>query len=243
MTNISKLIHVCWFGSKPFPEAYQKNLARWELLTAETDWRVLLWTDESEDFHLLRYMMQVHGAVPVQVANTMRLALLYMYGGVYVDADIIPLRLPVFEPDNVLTLFRETNGEKQSLTNSVIASPPHNRELLFMFWWTMKKMQFPPPTRKAHLKAGAGMFEYFPQDWFCSVARRGVNHWSPVSWEQARALNIAHKYTYEDWLSLAETFLPNQEVYGVHTYDSTWVYELNERILEGKNDGSDKSQG
>lgn len=241
--NISKLIHVCWFGSKPFPQEYQKNFDRWTLLTAETQWRVILWTDEANEFQLLRYMMQEHGAVPVQIANAMRLALLYMYGGVYVDADIIPLRLPEFECDNTLNLFRETSGKKQQLTNSVIASPPRNPDVLFMFWWTMKKMQFPPPTRQAHLKAGAGMFEYFPQDWFSNVVCRSVNHFSPVSWEHARAFNIAHAFTYDDWVSLAETFLDNDEVYGVHTYDSTWVYDLNRRVLEGMNNGSNENQG
>ena len=243
---IPNLIHLVWYGPKSLPDAYWKNIDRWKLLCAETEWLICLWDDEGEQFRFLRELLYDNGADPVQVANIMRLAILYQYGGLYVDCDIIPLRLPVFEKSDCLNLFSEMGGDKKPrLNNGSIAAPPKNRHVREMLWWCLQNMIFGPRSKEEHLKAGASMFQYFPDAWFEGVEIHGINCFYPVSWPQAHALNIMERYTYEQWLTLAESFLRHPEVLGVHTYDSTWIYKLNRnRHMERNPDNElDTSEG
>jgi hypothetical protein len=228
VTEISKLIHLCWYGPDPIPDDYRRNIDRWTLLAAETDWAINVWTEEDKEFMSLRDMMYANGAVPVQVCNVMRLVLLYACGGVYVDCDIIPLRLPHFDLTDRANLFQETGGDKQPvLCSGVIAAPPQNPHVLSMFWWTVQKMVFGCTSKDGHLKAGAGMFRYFPAEWFDGTAIHGPCHWYPISFAQVCAARAMYQYTYADWVLVAEAFLGNEDVYGLHTYDFTWAGDLN----------------
>lgn len=234
---IPKLIHLHWFGRKPLPDSYRRNLDRWKLLTAETDWEIEVWTDESDMLHPLRYLMVENGAKPVQLSNTFRFMCLYLYGGLYVDFDVIPLRLPYFENGDVCNIFTEVSwdtarkhstGEKKIVPNSAyMAAPPRNRHVLDCFWTTMQHTAFNADNFSDRLKGGVGIFNMFPEEWYTGAAVRGVNHFAPVNWAQARVLNMVERYTYDDWTRLAESFLHYPEVYGVHTFDSSWVREFN----------------
>lgn len=239
--SIPRIIHLHWFGDKLLPRSYQKNLDRWQLLVAETQWRVQLWTDESDLLFPLLPMLFDSGASPVQVSNAMRFLCLYMFGGVYLDMDIIPLRLPEFEQGDRLNLFTETTwdtavkgatGKKKTAPNhAYMAAPAKNRHVLDCFWQIIKHTSFTPKTMEERLKGGVGIFATFPPEWFKGIAMRGVNHFAPVNWAQARALNMVEHYTYDDWLTLSESFLQYPEVYGVHTFDSSWVADVNKGIL------------
>jgi hypothetical protein len=242
---IPKLIHLHWFGDKPLPDTYRKNLDRWRLLVAETEWCIMLWDDRSEETWTLRHMLVCAGATPVQVSNLMRFFCLYLYGGMYVDFDIIPLRLPEFPDDNRLNLFTEVSwdtatrnatGEKRIAPNhAYMAAPPMDPNVLDCFWAIMRHTTFAPKSLEERLKGGVGIFSTFAPEWFDGVAMRGVNHFAPVNWAQARVLNMVEHYTYDQWLALAESFLQYPDVYGVHTFDSSWVFDLNKKLANERN--------
>ena len=228
---IPKILHLNWFGKKPFPAVYQKILDRWLLLTAETEWEIFVWTDKTPVFFDLRSLMWANGGEPVQVSDVMRFGALYLYGGVYLDFDIIPLRLPEFENDECFNLFYEVDGDHNTVPScATMASPKADEHARYLFWWCLQQINFNPKTREERYKAGNGMFQFIDPRWFDGIEKRGVNHYAPVNWAQARVLNIAYRYTYDDWLKLAETFLVHPQVYGVHTYDSSWVYHLNSKM-------------
>lgn len=233
---IPRLIHLCWYGPDPIPDAYRKILDRWQLLVCETNWQVIVWTDEANDFLHLRNLMWDAGAKPVQVCNVMRLAILYLHGGVYLDFDIIPLRLPQFDIDDRMNLFYEVDGNRNVVpalaTLAAPARDPHVREL---FWMCLQETVFNPVSRQQRYKGGNGVFPLLPAEWFDGIEKRNVNHFAPVNWAQARVLNIVEKYDYAQWLALSESFLCYPQVYGVHTYDSSWIYKLNERIERERN--------
>lgn len=218
------------------PESYHKNHDRWLLLTAETDWKVCLWTDTDCPMPELLSLLSSLDLTVVQVADIMRLAIVYVCGGMYVDTDIIPVRLPQFPKDDRLNIFRDIDGDKNyTITNAVIAAPERNSHVADLLFRALQTVKLSPETHADILLSGADIFKSFPEAWYGAVEFRNRNHYSPVSWPQARVLNIAQKYTYEQWLTLAESFLQYPEVYGVHTFDSTWVYVLNEKLLKGTN--------
>lgn len=242
---IPKIIHLTWFGGKQLPPNYQNNLNRWVLLAAETDWKVCVWTDESDVLQPFLSMLSDMGAKPVQISNVMRSMVLYMHGGMYVDFDVIPLRLPEFEYQDRFNLFYEVSwdtalegstGERIIAPNhAYMAAPAGNRHVLELFWKTVQNTPFNPdnlPERKA---VGVGVFKMFPSEWFAGIAKRNVNHFAPVNWAQVRVLNMVENYTYDDWLKLAESLLQHPQVYGVHTFDSSWVAEFNTAKLSERN--------
>jgi hypothetical protein len=201
---------------------------------------ICIWTEEGSKFRFLRDMLSDHGAVPVQVCNVMRLVLLYMYGGVYVDCDIIPLRLPHFDLTDRVNLFQETGGDKLPvLCSGVIAAPSQNSHVLKMFWWTVQNMVFGCTSKEEHLKAGAGMFRYFPAEWFEGTAIHGPCHWYSISFMQACAARAMNRLTYADWVRTAESFLSDDSVYGLHTYDFTWAGDLNQQTEGSSTNESD----
>lgn len=238
---IPKILHLHWFGSAPIPDAYVQNINRWMLLVADTDWHIRLWTDESTELEPLRSLLSDRGAKPVQISNVFRCYQLYVYGGLYLDLDIIPLRLPQFERQDVLNLFYEVSwdtgmddstGEKIIIPNNAyMASPPKDRHILDVFWKTLQQTPFDPKTLSERKTAGVGIFRQFDKEWFSGIVKRNVNNFAPVNWAQARTLTMVEKYTYDDWVRLAESFLKYDNVYGVHTFDSSWVFDFNQKQL------------
>jgi len=252
---IPKTIHLHWFGGKSIPANYEKNIDRWILLTAETEWIIDLWDDDCRvpEINTLRHMLIESGASPVQVSNLIRFLCLYLYGGLYVDLDVIPLRIPEFELQDRLNLFTEVSwdtatknatGKKTIAPNhAYMAAPPGNKHVRDCFWQVMKHTSFAPKTMEERLKGGVGVFKTFPPEWFDGIALRGVNCFAPVNWAQARVLNMVAHYTYEQWVSLAESFLCYDNVYGVHTFDSSWVSDVNEKILSEGNLNDEPNPG
>lgn len=241
---IPKIIHLHWFGDKDIPYNYMRNLNRWILLVADTEWEIHLWRDSDQELDPWRSMLVDSGATPVQVSNLVRFFNLYMHGGMYVDMDVIPLRLPYFECEDSLNVFTEiswdtatknaTGKKKIALNHAYMAAPPKNAHVRDCFWQTLKHTSFVPKTLEERLKGGIGIFATFPPEWFEGITLGGVNCFAPVNWAQARALNMVEHYTYEDWEKLAESFLQYDSVFGVHTFDSSWVFDLNKKLLDGK---------
>lgn len=223
-------------------------------MCAETDWYIMLWDDvcRCEAISTMRHMLVSQGAKPVQVSNALRYMCVYLYGGIYLDFDIIPIRLPEFEDESRMNLFTEVSwdtaqehstGEKKIAPNGAyFAAPPNNPSVLQCFWTTVQQTTFNTKLLANRLKGGVGVFNLLPQSFYDEVVLRGVNHFAPVNWAQARVLNMVEKYTYEQWLTLAESFVQYPDVYGVHTFDSSWVLEFNENRFNERNPDNEHNQ-
>jgi inositol phosphorylceramide mannosyltransferase catalytic subunit len=83
---IPKIIHQIWFGEKPMPASIMQT---WRKMNP--DWNYMLWTEKNlprlYNQELFEYLKSL--AMKSDVA---RYELLYRYGGVYVDADMICMR-------------------------------------------------------------------------------------------------------------------------------------------------------
>lgn len=232
---IPKIVHLLWLGEKPVPSDYLHNFDKWCELAKGTDWIVKIHRESNCIMPALRRMLHQQEADIVQIVDIMRYAVVYAEGGFYADMDIIPNRLPDFFTEDRLNLFWDRDGEgKMTLTNATFAAPKRCNHVRDLFFKAVDKINFSPRSKEAFLTSGADIFKHFPTEWFNDTAIHSFNYFSFVSWPSARALRHVDKFTYGDWCNLAEEFSPHDFFYGLHTFDSSWVYILNDRILKEK---------
>mgnify|MGYP006285064811 CR=1 FL=1 len=90
--NIPKYIHMIWVGNKPIPDIYQKCIKIWKEM--HPDFKFKLWKNEdlTEDNFpsIFKYLKKCQ--CPAQMADIMRIEIIYRNGGIYLDCDIKPIK-------------------------------------------------------------------------------------------------------------------------------------------------------
>lgn len=85
--SIPKIIHYCWFGNNPLPDYAIKCIDSWKKLCP--DYEIKLWNEENFDFSSCKYAKQAYENKKYAfVTDYVRLAVLYKYGGIYLDVDV-----------------------------------------------------------------------------------------------------------------------------------------------------------
>ena len=120
---IPKILHFVWIGTRKIPECVKT----WE--QTHSDWKIIIWNEDkiakltliNDDIYKLPNKKYN------QKSDIVRLEILYRYGGVYVDADIINLKSIDRLLDTNLFFIQEKQG---LLSNSVIGSSVKNRTIL-----------------------------------------------------------------------------------------------------------------
>ena len=126
---IPKIIHQTW---KDFniPDDWQKNQQTW--IKNHPDWQYMYWTD-TDNLRFLQthypFFVETYNAYPnnIQRADAIRPFLLYHYGGMYVDMDMICLKPfdDVFLKDGVY-LVQSSNVTKYASNMLMASSKGHN---------------------------------------------------------------------------------------------------------------------
>ena len=92
--NIPKVIHHIWVGGDP-PDWVQRSWAGWRWFLDGTDWDLRIWTDEevvaNPIFKRTLYEGRKRGVHPRGISNMLRVQIVALFGGLYVDVDCIPL--------------------------------------------------------------------------------------------------------------------------------------------------------
>ena len=84
---IPKIIHYCWFGGNPLPELAQKCIASWKKHCP--DYEIREWNESNFDVTSCDYAREAYEAKKwAFVTDYARLAIIYEYGGVYLDTDV-----------------------------------------------------------------------------------------------------------------------------------------------------------
>ena len=87
---IPKTIHYCWFGDKKKPKVVRDCIASWEKFLP--DYKIIEWTEKNTDLKhpfVKRAYLEKQWAF---VADFVRLEKLLIYGGVYLDTDMLLLK-------------------------------------------------------------------------------------------------------------------------------------------------------
>lgn len=84
---IPKVIHYCWFGSKPLPKYAKKNIESWKKFFPEFE--IKEWNENNFDINLIPYTSQSYKQKKYAfVSDFARYWILYDYGGLYFDTDV-----------------------------------------------------------------------------------------------------------------------------------------------------------
>lgn len=84
--SIPKIIHYCWFGGN-IPAKFEKYIDQWRKKCP--DYELKLWNENSFDLSSVEYLKKaVKAGRWAFVADYVRLAALYQYGGIYLDTDV-----------------------------------------------------------------------------------------------------------------------------------------------------------
>lgn len=117
---IPKILHFIWLG----PLAPPNTISTW--YEKHKDWKINIWTDDNiKKLELINHsIFKQAGRKYNKKSDILRLELLYKFGGVYVDADILNLRSisPLLSDGN----FFISQEKRGLLSNSVIGSVAKN---------------------------------------------------------------------------------------------------------------------
>lgn len=124
--KIPKIIHQIWLGS-PFPEKYKAFQESWKKF--HPDWRYILWTDKDIETFSPKIAKLVKSASNFgEAADILRYAVLYKYGGLYVDTDfecVKPFDILHHTYDFYLGL-QPLDTNALQVNNALIGSKPKN---------------------------------------------------------------------------------------------------------------------
>ena len=85
--SIPKIIHYCWFGGGPISEADRKCMESWKKYCP--DYKIIEWNEQNFEISANRYAQQAYEAKKYAfVSDYARLAVVYEYGGIYLDTDV-----------------------------------------------------------------------------------------------------------------------------------------------------------
>lgn len=88
---IPKKIHYCWFGGKPIPEEYKKNIESWKKYNP--DYEIIRWDESNYDYKKNRFIEEAYSEKKwAFVTDYARLDIIYMHGGIYLDTDVEVLK-------------------------------------------------------------------------------------------------------------------------------------------------------
>lgn len=85
--SIPKIIHYCWFGGGAISPENRKCMESWKKYCP--DYKIMAWNEQNFDISQNRYAQQAYEAKKYAfVSDYVRLAVLYEYGGIYLDTDV-----------------------------------------------------------------------------------------------------------------------------------------------------------
>ena len=93
ITYIPNILHLVWVGKSEQPEYLQKHIAKWKELMP--NWTIMFWTnedltEEKIDVDVLNTINKAEKGT--QKADILKYYVVWKYGGIYVDADVEPVR-------------------------------------------------------------------------------------------------------------------------------------------------------
>ena len=88
---IPKIIHYSWFGPKDIPADMIRLIDHWREVMP--DYEFVLWNETNFDVSACAFTREAYATANyVFVADLVRPAVLYKYGGIYLDTDIEVLK-------------------------------------------------------------------------------------------------------------------------------------------------------
>lgn len=119
---IPKIIHYCWFGGNPLPDDAKKYIESWKKYCP--GYEIREWNEETFDLTSCDFVREAYENKKwAFITDYVRLAVLYQYGGIYMDTDV-----EVIKPlDEFLTLKGFSGFESETqVPTGIMASEREN---------------------------------------------------------------------------------------------------------------------
>ncbi len=88
---IPKIIHYCWFGRGKMPTLAEKCIASWKKYCP--DYKIIEWNEDNFDINSCPYVKEAYESRKYAfVTDYVRLYVMYLYGGIYMDTDVEVVR-------------------------------------------------------------------------------------------------------------------------------------------------------
>lgn len=89
--SIPKIIHYCWFGRGDYSDLIEKCIKSWHKNLP--DYQFVLWNEDNFDINKNDFVKEAYENKKwAFVSDYVRLSVLYDYGGIYLDTDIMVLK-------------------------------------------------------------------------------------------------------------------------------------------------------
>lgn len=132
--NIPKIIHQTYKSYDQVPEKWKLSIKKWKLY--HPDWQYIFWSDNDIDKFMeenYKWFYPFYKQYPTQIqrVDVARYFILYHFGGIYCDLDIIPKKniLPLLT-NNIDNFLVETPN--LGTTNSLFGSKKHSSFLFYV---------------------------------------------------------------------------------------------------------------
>ncbi|WP_291326170.1 glycosyltransferase family 32 protein [Desulfovibrio sp. UCD-KL4C] len=128
--SIPKNLHFCWFGSNDISAINEQCVESWKRFLP--DWKFYFWNENKYDLDKDHYAkLAYHANQFAFVSDSVRLNVLYQYGGVYVDMDMEILQTlnPLLHL-NCFLGFQDVCKNEDWVNNAIMGSAPQNPFLL-----------------------------------------------------------------------------------------------------------------
>ena len=88
---IPKIIHYCWFGQAPLPQAAKRCIASWHKYFPE--YEIKEWNEDNFNINMVPFIREAYSLKKfAYVSDYARLWILYNHGGIYFDTDVEVIR-------------------------------------------------------------------------------------------------------------------------------------------------------
>jgi FkbM family methyltransferase len=121
---MTETFHRIWFGNNPIPASYEAYWAAWQRQYPDCDF--VTWTDADLDRLELTRPVLDRLSSHVSRSDVARYEILYRFGGIYLDCDILPYtHFDVAEMASQLTVCNETEATDYCSIGFIATPPGH----------------------------------------------------------------------------------------------------------------------
>lgn len=108
---IPKIIHYCWFGNRPLPETFKRNIDTWRRVMP--NYEIMEWNENNFDCNQYEFSKnELNESNYGHLSDIVRLKILYDNGGIYMDTDVEAIKSLDNFLDNDAFMSYETDEKK-----------------------------------------------------------------------------------------------------------------------------------
>lgn len=128
---IPKIIHYCWFGKSEMDSVLKGYIKTWKIKLH--DYEIICWNEENYDVNKYAFTREAYQKKKYAfVSDMVRLEVLYIYGGIYLDTDVEVLSSFDKFLDNEL-FFGYDSPSESMLATCLMGTTPKNEFIKHLF--------------------------------------------------------------------------------------------------------------